>query len=130
MVPPHHFYFAQIGILLPLQTLHLEGDKHESFYETHVEEINFLEELLLMVLELANHGVVAFVEHAVACRRVLKKVAFLVVCCKRTAASRPFASRTRFDQQFNAKTSQKSEKDKETELSTRIGCAEKSGILN
>ena len=54
MVPPHDLDLSQVCILFPLTGIrsvpHAEPEQY-----THVEEVDFLEELLLMILELADH---------------------------------------------------------------------------
>lgn len=56
VVPAHDFNFTDVGILLPLRDSVRTGIKTSGKKGTYVEEVNLLEELLLVVLELANHG--------------------------------------------------------------------------
>ncbi len=53
MVATHDLDFTEIGVLFPLgRTLDSEKTTEKG---TYIEKIDFFEELLLMILELANH---------------------------------------------------------------------------
>lgn len=55
VVPTHHLDLPEVPILLPLQR---QGQTLNSSNNlvTHIEKVDFLEELLLVVFELTNHA--------------------------------------------------------------------------
>ena len=56
VIPAHNLDLAQVRILLPLLPSSVPSRRRCLMLHTYVKEVDLLEELLLVVLELANHG--------------------------------------------------------------------------
>ena len=55
VVPSHYFDLAEVGILFPLNSL-FEISLFSNLHRvTYIQEVDFLEQLLLVELELPNH---------------------------------------------------------------------------
>ncbi len=57
VIPAHDFDLPEVRVLLPLPRLPSATVLSAVPRSTHVEEVDLLEQLLLMVLELPNHSV-------------------------------------------------------------------------